>query len=86
MKSKDEAEHTLRIAFSVAERNRGENHAETLLGKVWLLQILVRQQRYTEAEEPLNKVVRRHVYDGSAREDGEYTDRTQALWFLLKCY
>lgn len=82
----DEAEEFLRTAIPIAERNLGENHAGTLLGRVWLSQVLVRQQRYSEAEEILTKVVQRQRYESSAREDGEHTDRIQALWFLLKCY
>lgn len=82
----DEAEDLLRTALPIAERNLGENHAGTLLGRVWLSQVLVRQQRYSEAEEILTRVVQRQRYESSAREDGEHTDRIQALWFLLKCY
>lgn len=82
----DEAENMLRTALPIAERNLGENHAGTLLGRVWLSQVLVREQRYIEAEELLTQVVQRQLYESSAREDGEHTDRIQALWLLLKCY
>lgn len=82
----DEAEVLLRAALPIAERNLGENHGGTLLGRVWLSQVLVHQRRYSEAEEILAKVVQRQRYESSAREDGEHTDRIQALWFLLQCY
>jgi tetratricopeptide (TPR) repeat protein len=82
----DEAENLLRTALPIAERNLGKNHAGTLFGRVWLSQALVRQERYSEAEEILTEVVQRQRYEDSAREDGEHTDRIQALWFLLKCY
>jgi tetratricopeptide (TPR) repeat protein len=82
----DEAEALLRTALPIAERNLGENHGGTLLGRVWLSQVLVHQKRYSEAEDILTKVVERQRYESSAREDGEHTDRIQALWFLLQCY
>jgi hypothetical protein len=49
-------------------------------------QVPVHQKRYSKAEDILTKVVQRQGNENSAREDGEHTDRIQALWFLLQCY
>jgi tetratricopeptide (TPR) repeat protein len=82
----DEAEELLRTIIPIIERNLGKGHGGVLLGRVWLSQVLARQKRYGEAEEILIEVVQRPKYKSSAREDGEHTDRIQALWFLLLCY
>ncbi|OCL06656.1 tetratricopeptide repeat domain-containing protein [Glonium stellatum] len=82
----DEAETIIRTGLPVAERNLGDNHLGVLVARTSLSQVLVRQKRYDEAEEILINVIQRHRYEGSQREDGEHTDRFQALWFLLKCY
>lgn len=82
----DEAETIIRTGLPAAEMNLGHDHLGVLLARTWLSQVLVRQKRYGEAEEILTSAIQRHRYKGSQREDGEHTDRIQALWFLLKCY
>lgn len=79
----DEAEAIIRTGLPVAIRNLGENHLGVHLARTWLSQVLVKQQRYAEAEEILVSVVNQHKYEGSRREDGDHLDRIQALWFLL---
>ena len=82
----NEAEDLLRTALRIAGRNLGENHNGTIMGKIWLAQVLLAKKRYREAEEILTQVVQRQKYESSARDDGEHADRIFALWVLLQCY
>jgi tetratricopeptide (TPR) repeat protein len=82
----EEAEDVFREGLPIAIRNLGENHLGVHLAHTWLSQVLVKQKRYSEAEEMLKSVVDRQKYESSQREDGEHTDRIQACWFLLKAY
>lgn len=80
------AEKLIRKALPVAQRNLGENHFGTLMGKTHLAQVLVRQKRYDEAEDMFLDVVQRHCYGSAARDDGEHPDRIFAMRYLLMCY
>lgn len=80
------AEKLMRKALPVAQRNLGENHFGTLMGKTHLAQVLVRQKRYDEAEDMLLDVIQRHHYGSAARDDGEHPDRIFAMRYLLMCY
>jgi pentatricopeptide repeat protein len=80
------AEKLMRKALPVAQRNLGENHFGTLMGKTHLAQVLVRQKRYDEAEYMFLDVIQRHRYGSAARDDGEHPDRIFAMRYLLKCY
>lgn len=82
----DEAEAMIRQNLPIAERNLGENHLGTMLGRFYLADVIARQNRYKEAEEILISVVDKKRYKASVREDGEHTDRIQAMWLLLNCY
>ncbi|KAH6672293.1 tetratricopeptide repeat domain-containing protein [Halenospora varia] len=82
----EEAENMLRTNLPIVERNLGENHAGALIGRLWLSQVLVKQKRYIEAEAILVRVMERHRYEDSVREDGENTDRIMVLWNLLEVY
>lgn len=81
----DEAERLMRATLPIAERNLGENHFGTLSGRVHLAQVLVRQERYGEAEDIFTDVIQRQRYKSAAR-DGEHPDRIIAMWYLLQCY
>ncbi|KAL9103669.1 MAG: hypothetical protein Q9187_008982 [Circinaria calcarea] len=81
----DEAERLMRATLPIAERNLGENHFGTLSGRVHLAQVLVRQERYGEAEDIFTDVIQRQRYKSAAR-DGEHPDRIIAMWYLLRCY
>lgn len=80
------AEKLMRKALPIAERNLGENHFGTLMGKTHLAQVLVRQKRYQEAEDMLLDIIQRHRYGSAARDDGEHPDRIFAMRYLLNCY
>lgn len=80
------AEKLMRKALPVAQRNLGENHFGTLMGKTHLAHVLVRQKRYDEAEELFLDVIQRHRYGSAARDDGEHPDRIFAMRYLLMCY
>lgn len=80
------AEKLMRKALPIAQRNLGENHFGTLMGKTHLAQVLVRQKRYDEAEYMFLDVIQRHRYGSAARDDGEHPDRIFAMRYLLKCY
>jgi tetratricopeptide (TPR) repeat protein len=82
----DEAEALICTALPIAERNLGVNHTGTLAGRVHLAQILVRQKRYSEAEDILTDVIRRHRYPVAARDDGGHPDRIHAMFCLVECY
>lgn len=80
------AEKLIRKGLPVAQRNLGENHFGTLMGKTHLAQVLVRQKRYDEAEDMFLDVIQRHRYGSAAREDGEHPDRIFGMRYLLMCY
>lgn len=80
------AEKLIRKALPVAQRNLGENHFGTLMGKTHLAQVLVRQKRYDEAEDMFLDVIQRHRYGSAARDDGEHPDRIFGMRYLLMCY
>ncbi len=80
------AEKLIRKALPVAQRNLGENHFGTLMGKTHLAQVLVRQKRYDEAADMFLDVIQRHRYGSAARDDGEHPDRIFAMRYLLICY
>lgn len=82
----DESEAMIRQNIPIAERNLGENHLGTMLGRFYLAQVIARQNRYEEAENILIGIVEKKRYKASVREDGEHTDRIQAMWLLLNCY
>ncbi|KAF8851073.1 TPR-like protein [Acephala macrosclerotiorum] len=81
-----EAEALFRAAIPIAERTIGINHFGTLAGKVRFAQVLVKQERYDEAEEVFLKVVEKQRYASAARQDGDHPDRILALWYLVLCY
>jgi hypothetical protein len=80
------AERLMRKTLPIAERNLGENHLGTLMGKTYLAQVLSRQKRYNDAEDMLLDVIQRHRYGDAARDDGEHPDRIMAMRYLLLCY
>ena len=80
-----EAEHLMRAGLLIAERNLGENHIGTLFGRIYLGQVLVRQQHYDEAEHTFIDVIERHKYMATAAR-AQHPDRISALLQLLECY
>lgn len=55
----DEVEREMRATLPIANRNLGENHFGKLSGKTHIALILVRLQRYEEAEEIFKDVIQR---------------------------
>ena len=81
-----EAEDILRAKLEIAIRNLGPDHNGVQLGKGFLSQTLVHQQKYAEAEKVLLDATDKSKYKSSVREDGEHTDRIRYLGMLLECY
>ena len=80
-----EAEADMRAGLEIAERNLGAMHIGTLFGKLHLGDILIKQERLTEAEQILTEVADRHQHM-SVANNGEHPDRVKALDFLSTCY
>ena len=81
----EEAEKDIRAGLDVAKRNLGYKHSGTLYGMTRLGQVLLHQQRYTDAEDILLDVVGKYKHVFGAR-DGEHKDRMMAMYFLLHRY
>ena len=81
-----EAERLMRDTLPIAQRDLGELHFGTIMGKTYLAQVLVRQQRYEEAESLFLEITKQENYTRSARDDGEHPDRILAMWYLVHCY
>ena len=79
-----EAEIDLRYGISIAERNLGATHIGTLYGKLYLGDVLLKQQRFADAERLFREVADGHKKLNVARE-GEYPDRLKALELLSTC-
>ena len=79
-----EAEIDLRNAISIAERNLGANHIGPLFGKLHLGDVLLKQQRFADAERLLREVADGHSNMSVARK-GEHPDRVKALELLSTC-
>ena len=80
-----EAEKDIRAGLMIATRNLGAQHIGTLFGKLHLGDILLRQERVTEAIELLVEVADGHRHMASAN-NGEHPDRVSALHHLCICY
>ena len=63
-----EAEIDLRNGFSIAERNLGATHIGTLFGKLHLGDVLLKQQRFADAERLLREVADGHRNMSVARK------------------
>jgi tetratricopeptide (TPR) repeat protein len=81
-----EAEVILRAAIPVAVRTLGDDHFGTLAGREFLAQILVRQERYGEAEEIFTDVIERHRRSPVADQYGHHPDLIMAMYHLMGCY
>ena len=81
----EEAEADMRAGLLIAERNLGGQNLGTLFGRLHLGDILIKCERYQEAEEILIKVAEGHRHMALAN-DGEYPDRCKALDNLSKLY
>ena len=79
-----EAENDLRNGISIAERNLGATHIGTLFGKLHLGDVLIKQQRFADAEGLLREVADGHR-NMSVASKGEHPDRVKALELLSTC-
>lgn len=80
----DEAEALVRRGLDIADRNFGENHIGTLMGRTLLGKILTHQSRYHEAEETLRGVIERQRSLSKDRGD-LHPDRIGAMIVLSWC-
>jgi hypothetical protein len=81
----EEAESIIRTGLPIADRNLGENHIGTLMGRATLGAILVRQARFAEAEITLVDVIERQRHLSAFRGDF-HPDRLGAMIELVGCY
>ena len=81
-----EAETDMRAGIEIAAGDYGKDHFAVLLGNTHLARVLVRQQRYAEAEEILLDVMELSRYKAGAREEGDHPDRLMAMWYTVECY
>ena len=81
-----EAEADMRATLPIAIRNLGPNHLGTLMGWTHLATVLMRQERYTDAEKIFLDVIDRSLYNSGAREEGDHPDRIFAEWCCVECY
>ena len=80
-----EAEADIRNGLGIAERNLGARHIGTLFGKLYLGDVLVKQNRLADAEKLLVEVADGHRNTNVAN-NGEHPDRLKALELLSTCY
>ena len=81
----EEAEAMIRFGLEIAEQNLGVLHIGPLYGKLYLGQVLCRQQRYQEAEDNWNLIIKQYQKLGSS-QNGEHPDRLMAMYLLADCY
>jgi tetratricopeptide (TPR) repeat protein len=81
----NEAESLTRRGLEIADRNLGENHIGTLMGRMLLGIILTRKSRFAEAETILLDVIEKQRHISSYRGDF-HPDRLGAMMELALCY
>lgn len=86
LSSEKEVEIDMRALIEIATGNYGANHFAILYGRTRLTSVLVRQQRYSEAEEILLDVIEPSRYKAGARKEGDHLDRLLAMWKTMECY
>jgi tetratricopeptide (TPR) repeat protein len=79
------AEILVRSGLSIADRNLGEDHIGTLMGRTVLGSILIHESRLVEAESTLLKVIEKQRHLSSYRGDF-HPDRLGAMIELARCY
>ena len=80
-----QAELLVRSGLSIADRNLGENHIGTLMGRTVLGSILIRESRLAEAESTLLGVIDKQRHLSSYRGDF-HPDRLGAMIELAWCF
>ncbi|KAJ5569877.1 tetratricopeptide repeat domain-containing protein [Penicillium hispanicum] len=81
----NQAEALIRRGLPIADRNLGEDHIGTLMGRTVLGTILIGQSRLAEAESTLLKVIESQRHLSSYRGDF-HPDRLGAMMELARCY
>lgn len=81
----DEAEDLLRSGLAIADRNLGEDHIGTLMGRTWLGAVLAHQSRFNESEATLLRVMEKLRNISSYRGEN-HPDRLNAMIQLSLCY
>ncbi|KAI9042410.1 uncharacterized protein KD926_005488 [Aspergillus affinis] len=82
----NEAENLISTLVPIAVAHLGEDHMGVLAGKTHLAAILIKQGRFTEAEELLLDISKPENYLKTSTASGEHPDRCQMLWTLVECY
>jgi tetratricopeptide (TPR) repeat protein len=80
-----EAEELLRSGLLVADRNLGHDHVGTLIGRYYLSIVLIRGQRYVEAESILLNIIERQK-DKYSYRGKHHPDRLGSMMQLFFCY
>ncbi|OJJ42353.1 hypothetical protein ASPZODRAFT_2122381 [Penicilliopsis zonata CBS 506.65] len=80
-----EAETLVRTGLEIADRNLGENHIGTLMGRTVLGIILTNESRFGEAEATLLQVMEKQRFLTSSRGDF-HPDRLGTMIELCRCY
>jgi tetratricopeptide (TPR) repeat protein len=81
----NEADALVRGGLSIADRNLGEDHIGTLMGRTVLGIILTNQANFAEAESTLLNVIEKQRHLSSYRGDF-HPDRLGAMIELASCY
>lgn len=80
-----ESETDIRAGLTIVVRNLGEEHIGVLCGKLYLGEILIKQEYFQEAAELLTQVADMYRRTGAA-DNGEHPDRVRALGYLSRCF
>ena len=81
-----EGERLIRSLLPMAVAHMGEDHLAVLAGKCELARIVMKQERYLEAQEILLDISKPEKYRKTATANGDHPDRCDALFALLECY
>ncbi|KAJ5997596.1 hypothetical protein N7522_009256 [Penicillium canescens] len=80
-----DAEDLLRSGLEIADRNLGEDHIGTLMGRSWLGAVLAHQSRFEESEATLLRVMEKQRSISSYRGEN-HPDLLSAMIQLSLCY
>jgi hypothetical protein len=82
----EEVEKMLLEGIPIASRNLTDKHFGTIAARHFYAQFLVRQERYSEAENILVDVIDKQIYSYGAQKDGYHPDRLMAMYHLVGCF
>lgn len=82
----DEGERLIASLIPMAVDHLGADHLGVMAGKNELARILIKQKRFSEAEDILLDISKPEKYQKTATATGDHPDRCDALWTLIECY